>query len=77
MAASKSLTGATIARRKKKRARVSRPASLLQVAWSKPPVGGKPMLESEQEGAQQSILTFPLMLEQGYGIDIVVVGEHV
>src|SRR5258706_8809701 len=34
------------------------------------------MLESEQDGAQQGVLTLPLMLNTGGGIDEVVVAER-
>ena len=62
---------------KKKRARVSRPASLLQVAWSKPPVGGKPMLEGVDQGPEQYVLSLPLVLLVGKWIYRVIVGERV
>src|SRR5580704_7342125 len=72
-----SRSGRAAPRPNKKRARISRPASLLQVAWSKPPVGGKPILEGVDQGPEQGVLSLPLMLELTEWVYEVVVGEHV
>src|SRR5208337_1777140 len=60
---------------KKKRARVSRPASLLQVVWSKPPVGGKPVLEGVDHRAKHGVLTPPEVLLAGCRVDEVIIRE--